>query len=69
MTVNAGVKIGLVQMRCEKGAITGNLENLSSYLIEADTRGIDIIALPGRYILSWTSRLTALESYKSNCQF
>lgn len=46
MTVSAGVKIGLVQMRCEKGAIAENLESLSRYLAEAERRGIDIIGFP-----------------------
>ena len=40
------LKIGLVQMRCEKGAIAENLESLSRYLAEAETRGIDIIGFP-----------------------
>jgi len=40
------VKIGLIQMRCEKGAIAENLESLSRYLVEAETLGIDIIGFP-----------------------
>ena len=40
------VKIGLIQMCCEKGAIAENLERLSRYLVEADGRGIDIIGFP-----------------------
>lgn len=40
------VRIGLVQMRCEKGAIAENLEAMSSYLAEAEKLGIDIIGFP-----------------------
>jgi len=44
--VSSSVKIGLIQMRCEKAAITENLESLSRYIEEAETKGIDIIAFP-----------------------
>jgi len=40
------LRIGLVQMRCEKAAVTANLESMSRYIIEADTRGIDILGFP-----------------------
>lgn len=33
-------------MRCEKGALAENLNNLSSYLNEAAARGVDIIGFP-----------------------
>jgi predicted amidohydrolase len=46
MKVSSTVRIGLIQMHCEKGAIQQNLESLSRYLSEAERRGIDIIGFP-----------------------
>jgi predicted amidohydrolase len=40
------LKIGLIQMRSEKGAIADNLKAISSFITESDKRGIDIIGLP-----------------------
>ncbi len=40
------LKIGLIQMRCEKAAITENLKILSEYIAEANVKGIDIIGFP-----------------------
>lgn len=40
------VKIGLVQMRCDKGAITENLAEMADHLAEAVRRGVEIIAFP-----------------------
>ena len=40
------IKIGLIQMRCEKAAIAENLEAMSGYLEEADSRGVDIVGFP-----------------------
>ncbi len=40
------VRIGLMQMKCEKAAITENLENIARYLEEAKKREIDIIGFP-----------------------
>lgn len=40
------VRIGLVQMRCEKGAIDENLRQIAAYAAEATDRGADIIGFP-----------------------
>ncbi len=40
------IRIGLVQMRCEKAAMAENLDSLSLYLGEATARGIDIVGFP-----------------------
>ena len=40
------VKIGLVQMRCEKGAIDDNLAFISAYLKEGVGQGTDIMCFP-----------------------
>lgn len=48
------LKIGLVQMFCEKGAIVKNLKETEHHILEAEKRGIDILGFPeanllGRY--------------------
>ncbi|UCG36642.1 MAG: carbon-nitrogen hydrolase family protein [Candidatus Bathyarchaeota archaeon] len=40
------VRIGLVQMLCEKGAIAENLESTAHYLDDAFAHGIDIVCFP-----------------------
>jgi predicted amidohydrolase len=40
------LKCGLIQMRCEKGDIPGNLTSTAAYYREAVARGVDIVALP-----------------------
>jgi predicted amidohydrolase len=40
------VRVGLIQMRCEKGAIAENLASLSRYLAEAAMRNVDIVGFP-----------------------
>ncbi len=40
------LKIGLIQMCCEKAAISENLKILSEHITEADMKGIDIIGFP-----------------------
>lgn len=40
------LRIGLIQMRSEKGAIEENLKAISGFIKEADKRGIDILGLP-----------------------
>ena len=40
------LKIGLIQMRCEKAAFEENLERFSHYLNEATSRNIDIVGFP-----------------------
>src|SRR5512135_2923896 len=39
-------RIGLIQMRCEKGAIRQNLEIIADYLAEATARGVEFIGFP-----------------------
>ena len=51
------VKIGLVQMHCEKGAIAENLENTSRYLNEAAVRGVDILGFPEASITGYVNPL------------
>jgi predicted amidohydrolase len=40
------VKIGLIQMWCEKGAINQNLATIAAYLAEAAARGVEIVGFP-----------------------
>ena len=40
------VRIGLIQMLCEKAAIAVNLESTADYLDEAIAHGLDIVCLP-----------------------
>jgi len=40
------VKIGLIQMQCEKAAVQKNLELIAAYLKEASARGVEIIGFP-----------------------
>ena len=40
------MKIGLIQMVCEKGALQQNLEVTSQYITEATRLGVDILAFP-----------------------
>lgn len=40
------VRVGLIQMRCEKGAIAENLRGMSRYLAEAATQNVDIVGFP-----------------------
>ena len=40
------LRIGLVQMRCEKAAVTSNLEGISRHLKEAVAHGVQILAFP-----------------------
>ena len=39
-------RIGLIQMRCEKGAVAENLTSISRHLHEAAARDIDIVGFP-----------------------
>jgi len=50
------LKIGLIQMRCEKAAITENLEIISNYIAEADRKGVDILAFPEASITGYIDR-------------
>jgi predicted amidohydrolase len=40
------IKIGLIQMRCEKAAIAENLEQTARYIAEAAAHGVDVIGFP-----------------------
>ncbi len=40
------LNIGLIQMRCEKGAIDENLAMMAEYLAEADRREVELIGFP-----------------------
>jgi predicted amidohydrolase len=40
------IRIGLIQMRCEKGAVAENLAKISCHLAEAAAREIDIVGFP-----------------------
>ncbi len=40
------VRIGLIQMRCEKAAIAENLEQMARYINDAASRGVDIVGFP-----------------------
>jgi predicted amidohydrolase len=40
------LKIGLIQMFCEKAAIAENLERTAHYIKEAAARGVDVIGFP-----------------------
>lgn len=40
------LRLSLVQMRCEKGAIGANLAVMSNYVDEAVSRGVDIVGFP-----------------------
>jgi predicted amidohydrolase len=40
------IRIGLIQMQCEKGQVQQNLGTISHYLHEAELRSVDIICFP-----------------------
>jgi predicted amidohydrolase len=40
------LRIGLIQMRSEKGAIDDNLKAISGFITEAEKKGVDILGLP-----------------------
>jgi predicted amidohydrolase len=40
------VKIGLIQMRCEKAAVAENSKAMARCVLEAEKRGVDIIGFP-----------------------
>jgi predicted amidohydrolase len=56
MKASSTVRIGLIQMHCEKGAIQQNLDSLSRYLSEAERRRIDIIGFPEANITGYNDR-------------
>ena len=40
------LKIGLVQMRCEKGALSQNIAQIQQYVKEALAQGVDFLCFP-----------------------
>jgi predicted amidohydrolase len=40
------IRVGLIQMRCEKAAVAENLEEIFNYLVEAAARQVDIVGFP-----------------------
>lgn len=51
------LRIGLVQMRSEKGAVEENIKAVSGFIKEADKRGIDILGLPEASITGYNNPL------------
>lgn len=47
------IRIALVQMQCEKGALAQNLERISLSLVEAAARGVDIVGLPEMSLMGY----------------
>jgi predicted amidohydrolase len=40
------LRIALVQMRCEKAAVSENIRVIENHIEEAEKRGIDVIGFP-----------------------
>jgi predicted amidohydrolase len=40
------LRIGLIQMRSEKGAVANNLAEIAGYIRRADRKSVDILGLP-----------------------
>ena len=55
------IKIGLVQMFCEKADIDNNLRRHNDYIVEAESKGVDILAFPEASITGYVDR--NLEKY------
>jgi predicted amidohydrolase len=53
---NDVIKIGLVQMFCEKADIAGNLQAHSCYIEDAESKGVDILAFPEASITGYQDR-------------
>jgi predicted amidohydrolase len=49
------IRIGLVQMHCEKGAVAENLEKTARYLAEATVREIDVVSFPEASITGYVN--------------
>lgn len=52
------INIGLVQMRCEKGALDDNLAAIQSYLQEAASRNVDLLCFPEMSITGYANPQT-----------
>jgi len=49
------IKLGLVQMRCEKGAIEENLATTRAYLEAGMRQGVDIMCFPEMSITGYAN--------------
>ena len=56
------IKIGLVQMRCEKGAITENLAAIQAYLQAGISQNVDIMCFPEMSITGYINPLNYPEA-------
>jgi predicted amidohydrolase len=56
------LKIGLIQMFCEKAAIAENLERTEHYIGEAAARGVDIVGFPEASITGYVNPIRYPES-------
>jgi len=59
------LRVGLIQMRCEKAAITQNLASMTSYLEAADQRNIDIVGFPEMNLTGYADPTRSPESILS----
>jgi predicted amidohydrolase len=51
------LRIGLVQMFCGKGDIDNNLQRHKEYIVEAESKGVDILAFPEASITGYNDRM------------
>lgn len=65
MTATHDLQIGLVQMRCPKGDIEGNLEQIQQYLFEGASRGVDTMCFPEMSITGYINPSRQPESVLS----
>jgi predicted amidohydrolase len=56
------IKLGLVQMRCEKGAIDENLASTHAYLQAGVSQGVDIMCFPEMSITGYVNPLRSPEA-------
>jgi predicted amidohydrolase len=49
------IKLGLVQMRCEKGAVSENLASIETYLQAGMSQGVDIMCFPEMSITGYVN--------------
>ena len=56
------IKIGLVQMHCEKGAIDENLASIRAYLQAGMSQGVDIMCFPEMSITGYANPLRSPEA-------
>jgi len=55
------IRVGLVQMRCEKGAVVENQEHIAAYIAEAARRDIDILGFPEMSLTGYADPLRSPE--------